>query len=345
MAETQHPPPPDSLGAALGPALIQECGGRLSDLAWFRSTWQRGGAATGFALWREGDGGEIPVVVKFPVGPGEHRWTCALGKVDRWEPDSALATPRVLASGTSLGGHDLAWLVFERLHGHTLASEWTKDALEDLLRAVATLQAAACSAEAVRGPSTADFDWAAVIARSRDVARGGEMREGQRWNEALHRVQRALPGLVTRWNARGLNSWCHGDVHPGNAMRRGATAPESSGAAVPTAAPQSGRAVAPCVLIDLALVHAGHWCEDAVYLERQFWSHPEKLFGCHPVSLLARFRREQGQKTDGDYGMVANLRRVLMAACVPAQLSHDGSPRYVHAALETLERLLPQVVK
>lgn len=281
------------------------------------------------------------MVVKFPVGPAEHRWAVRLGLVERWEADCLLATPRVLASGTSLGGHDLAWLVFERLEGHTLAAAWSRNALEDLLRAVALMQAAACAAEPVRGASTADFDWPALISRSREAARSGEMPEGQRWNEVLHRVQRGLPGLVARWNGRGLNCWCHGDVHPGNAMRRGPCGPEGRGGTRGTGEPQAG----PCVLIDLALVHAGHWCEDAVYLERQFWSHPEKLFGEHPVSLLARYRRDLGQPTEGDYGMVANTRRVLMAACVPAQLSHDGSPRYVHAALEMLERLLPQVVK
>jgi hypothetical protein len=33
-----------------------------------------------------------------------------------------------------------------------------------------------------------------------------------------------------------------------------------------------------------------------------------------------------------------------MAASVPAFLEHEGHPRYVHAALEVLEKLLPIVV-
>jgi hypothetical protein len=324
----------ESLGSMLGPALIRECAGRLADLAWFRSTWQRGGAATGFARWRGDDGREVHAVVKFPVGPTEHKWTTRLGAVEpaRWGSHDALSlpTPRMLAAGESLGGHDLAWIVCERLDGHTLGSEWSRQSLEDLIRATAMLQGLACRAEQVTGPSTADFDWEHVIAESRQVARTGEMPESQRWNEALRRTQKALPNVVARWQARGLNSWCHGDVHPGNAMRR-AGAEET---------PARG-----CVLIDLALMHPGHWVEDAVYLERQFWSRPELLHGVQPVSALARCRRELGLGADGDYGMVANLRRVLMAACVPAQLNHDGSPRYVHAALETLERLLPQVAK
>jgi aminoglycoside phosphotransferase (APT) family kinase protein len=123
--------------------------------------------------------------------------------------------------------------------------------------------------------------------------------------------------------------WCHGDLHPGNAMRRRDT--------------ENGFGRPACVLIDLALVHAGHWVEDAIYLERQLWAHPEGLFGIHPVSLLARYRRELGLPTSGDYGAVANLRRLLSAACAPVYLEHDGSPKYLHAALETIDRLLPQV--
>jgi len=141
-----------------------------------------------------------------------------------------------------------------------------------------------------------------------------------------------LPHLVGLWAMRPINAWCHGDLHPGNAMRRDLVGAGGSG---------EGRA--PCVLIDLALVHPGHWVEDAIYLERQFWGKPEGLFGIHIVSLLAKFRREAGLKTDGDYGLVANVRRVLMAACAPAHLAAEGNPKYLHAALETIDRVLPQV--
>ena len=96
-----------TLGASLGPALIEQCGGRLSKVQWFRSTWQHGGAATGFARWREDDGQEIEVLVKVPVGPVEYRWTTNLWAVGvqglsngeaRFLLNS-LATPRVFASG------------------------------------------------------------------------------------------------------------------------------------------------------------------------------------------------------------------------------------------------------
>ncbi len=46
-----------------------------------------------------------------------------------------------------------------------------------------------------------------------------------------------------------------------------------------------------CVLVDLALVHPGHWVEDALYLERQYWGHSDLLKGVKPASELARLRQ------------------------------------------------------
>jgi aminoglycoside phosphotransferase (APT) family kinase protein len=313
-----------ALGVSLGPAVVEACGGRLSHIEWFRSVWQHGGAATGFARWRDGDGREREVLVKVPVGPTEHRWTEALSAAA--EREDGLPTPRVLACGRSVGGYDLAWLVMERLEGHTLTHGWCRESLEDLLRAAALMQARTARLQPVVRPSEHP-DWDRLIHRARELARGSAVPEAQHWNEVVKKVQKVLPRLAGKWATRPIDTWCHGDLHPGNAMRRRA----------------DGDGRAPCVLIDLALVHPGHWVEDAVYLERQFWGRPDQLFGIHPVSMLAKFRRELGLPTEGDYGALANLRRVLMAACAPVFLAHDGHPKYLHAALETLERLLPQV--
>jgi hypothetical protein len=314
-----------ALGASLAPALDAECGGRLSGIEWFRCVWQRGGAATGFAQWKGDDGEKHPVMVKVPVGPIEYQWTMRLsGAGDGAQ--SASPTPRVFAGGESLGGHDLAWLVMERLPGHTLTTGWCRESLEQLLAAAAAFHARAAKLGQPAGGSSLQvaMDWESQLSRAREAARQALFPEAQRWNEALKKVQKVLPKLASRWESRPINTWCHGDLHPGNALRRRDSDPS-------------------CVLIDLALVHPGHWIEDAVYLERQFWGRPEALFELHPVSHLAKMRRECGLATDGDYGGVANLRRVLMAACAPAHLAGDGHPRYLHAALEVLERLLPQV--
>lgn len=308
-----------SLAASMEPALVHECGGRLSGIEWFRSTWQRGGSATGFARWRGDDGRTADVLVKLPVGPAEHRWTTLLGGMGGGDAP----TPRGVAAGRVIGGYDLGWLVLERLDGRTLSASWDGDALDGLVRAAVQVQRLAARAEPVaQAPLPPPPDWDALVARSREAARAGDVDDAQKWNDTLKRVHKALPRLAARWASRETATWCHGDLHPGNTMRR----------------PGGG-----CVLIDLAFVHRGHWVEDAVYLERQFWSHPEKLFGRHPVSLMARLRREAGLSADDDYGALANVRRVLMAACVPAFVEREGSPRYVHAALELLQKLLPQV--
>ena len=81
------------LAHALEPALRDACDGRLGPVRWFRTDWQRGGAATGFSTFRY-DGEETPrdVVVKLPIGPTEHRTLVELGKTDA-------PTPRVAADG------------------------------------------------------------------------------------------------------------------------------------------------------------------------------------------------------------------------------------------------------
>src|SRR6266481_3357168 len=87
------------LAISLDPVLHAACEGRLGPIEWFRASWQRGGAATGFSTWAMPDGSRIGVLVKFPVGPCEFRWTTDLGAVSpaEWNsPESALrATARV----------------------------------------------------------------------------------------------------------------------------------------------------------------------------------------------------------------------------------------------------------
>ena len=256
----------------------------------------------------------------------EYRWTTELSAGARANSD---CTPRVLAAGTELGGYDLAWFVVEKLAGSPLSAKLDQTAVEDLLRTAACWYMCAERARSFDdAPPVNRENWTKLVGRARDAVKTAGVAESQRWNEALRQVQRGLASLVERWESRPINTWCHGDLHPGNAMRRDGHAPGTG-----------------CVLIDLALVHPGHWIEDAVYLERWFWGKPELLFGIKPVSTIARHLREAGRSVNEDYAMLANVRRVLMAASVPAYLDHEGHPRYVHAALEMLEKLLPVVGK
>lgn len=329
------PADPHSLATSLCPLLREQSGGRLSPVEWFRAAWQRGGAATGFATWSPDNTPPIPVVLKLPVGPVEHRWTTAIGRVEpaHWDSDQAraLPAPRVIASGTSLGGFDLAWFIMERLPGRPLTQHLEPQGINDLLIAACDFHTAAASHAPPdqRPPSP---DWDGTIAKAREIVRAGGIPEAQKWNEAIHRVQKALPSLKARWEARPLNVWCHGDLHPGNALRRD-NPPQGS------STDRHG-----CVLIDLALVHAGHWIEDALYLERQFWGYPEVLDGIKPVSVIARLRRERGLVVDDIYPSLSLVRRVLAASCAPALVEREGNPRYLHAALHNIEQYLPQAM-
>lgn len=327
-----------SLSVALEPTLREVCGGRLGEIEWFHSTWQHSGAATGFAKYRLNDSATIEVMVKMPVGPSELRWTASLGAADHanWNGPEALRkpTPRVVASGTELGGYDLGWLIVERLNGQLLSTRLDAEAVLDLVRVAADFHEAAARVRPVIDERPGPTPWEEHLARAREATKAGGIAESQHWNEAVKRVQRALPYLVARWSARPINTWCHGDLHPGNAMHR-------QGAV--TDGPSAGRHG--CVLVDMALVHPGHWVEDALYLERQFWGHAELLHGVKPVSALAKIRRERGLTTDDAYGELAMVRRVLMAASAPAFVEREGNPKYLHAALELIDQTLPQIVR
>lgn len=333
----------ESLGASLGPALREHCKGRLGPIEWFHNGWQHSGAATGFSKWSCSDGRNLDVLVKLPVGPVELEWTTRLAGAVPGAPlppphedlptqPQDLPTPHVMAAGVSLGNYELAWMIVERLPGDTLATEHSEEAIRDLLIAAVDFQESAVQIHPIDVPPPS-HDWERLIEKARHNARDGGIHDSQKWNEAIKRVQKHLPALISRWDHRKINVWCHGDLHPGNALRR--VGPHDG-----RSAPRKG-----AVLIDLALVHPGHWLEDALYLERLFWAKPELLFGVKPVSFLAQLRRQRGLSVDDAYTDLAVIRRVLMAACVPAFLEHEGHPRYLKAALEQLERALPQVAR
>lgn len=354
-----------SLAHMLEPVLLAACQGRLSEIQWFKSAWQAGGAATGFARFAVDGHEPVDVVVKLPVGPAEFRWTTVLGGLDgvsramdgagdqerSLEVSAGYAcamgpTPRVYAAGTELGGYDLAWLVVERFAGPPLSSAISAGALRDLLETAAEWYALAERVRPIARAGVPTKDWGALIDRARRTIPDCGIENDQRWNEAVKRVQKLLPRLLSVWNARPINTWCHGDLHPGNAMRRPqpfAFAGRRGGGGSGSSDTQCGQGG--CVLIDLALVHPGHWVEDAVYLERLFWGRTERLGGVKPVSVLAQARRERRLDAGEDYTLLANVRRVLMAACVPCFLEHEGHPKYVRAGLEHLERLLPLLAR
>lgn len=301
------------LGHALGPVLQETLSGRLGDIRWFRTDWQRSGAATGRARWNEPAGEQFDVVIKLPVSEREYRW---LGRLQ--DAPAPLPVPRLLASGDVLGGYDLAWVVIEHLPFGPLGTHWEDDHILRMTDAVARFQAAAAGHPIDR--KSRQEDWEGLLKRSREAVRGQKISQATRWRKILKSVARHLDAIVEEWRSRAPIAWIHGDLHLANGMVRDE---EGTG---------------PVVLIDLAEVRPGHWVEDAVYLERLHWARPERLKGRSPVRLLAAARRRLGLEVDEDHPRLADLRRILLAACAPAFLRTEGVPAYLDAALDHLER-------
>lgn len=317
-----HPQGTDvhALGPRLERALIEACEGRLSDVHWFRSDWQRGGAATAYGCYRC-EHGPRDVVIKFPLSPREHRALTSLAEADA-------PTPRLAAHGVNIGPYDLAWVVMERLPGNPLAAHLHADVFQHLAEAVARFYHAAARRVKAEPPSRT-HDWPALLDRARRQIRDNPSLTGaSRWADAVKHAQRAAKRLIEQWDGRAVNDCCHGDLHPGNCMMR----PETS----PWGEPGP-------VLLDFAECHLGHWIEDAIYMERLYWARPDVLNGIKPVSMIAKARRALGLPTSDDYPALADIRRALMAATTPAFLEQEGHPAYLSAALQVLERSLTQL--
>lgn len=334
-----------ALASTLDPELHKACLGRLGKISWFRAIWQHGGAGTGFSTWSLPDRGnghrEIPCVVKMPIGYSEYFWTKRLGLVhpDEWDEPRALAlpTPRVLAAGFELGGYDLAWVVMERFENPPMAMEKTESAMWAMFETAAEFHAAAVLEKPVE-PSQAKplQDWAGLIEKGLVALSQNEIENTERWVKALKRVQNSVDTLIERWTHREIDTWCHHDLHPHNAMRRmmnesdaGADNPAIHGH---------------CALIDLAMIGPGSWIEDALYMERLFWGREDQLCNIDPLKTLGATREAIGLPVGDDAFELADVRRVLMAASTPAFLRTESDSVYLKAALGVLERLLPEFV-
>ncbi|MDZ4831865.1 MAG: aminoglycoside phosphotransferase family protein [Phycisphaerae bacterium] len=305
---------PHALASALGHELLRAAEGRVSDVHWFRTDWQRGGAATATARYRGDDGVEHPIVVKVPVNPRELRWMRRLGA----EANGPVA--RLWDSGDDLGAYDFAWLAIERVAHGPLALHWSDNHVQRIADAAARFHSAAL-ATPVDQP-VQEEDWEALVRAARERTREPSMPERNRWSNALKELSKKLDVATARWQARGPIGWIHGDLHPANAMTR------------------SAEPDAPACLIDLAEVRAGHWLEDAIYFERLLWTRPDRL-AARPVKAIAEARKRVGLE-NGDYPAIANARRVLLAGTTPA-FRGEQSPAFLSASLAKLEECLHDI--
>lgn len=312
---------PRSLAAALAPVLCQTCADRLEDIAWFKADWQRGGAATASAQYTLDDGAKVPVVIKLPIVQRELTWTRRLQPPNGTHDDD-LVVPRLYRSGDAIGGYDLTWIIIERFEHGPLGLRWHDDHLQRICDAAVRFHQATAAFEVDQQPRIEQ--WHEMIAAARDDARTNEIPEQQRWNEAMKALTHRLDDLVGEWRARPIEHWVHGDLHIANAMSRHAF--------------DSG----PVSLIDLAEVRPGHWVEDAVYLERQFWARPERLTN-QPVKAMARARRKLGLGVHENDNRLAMIRRALLAGTAPHFMKSEGHPVYLQACLERLEHALREL--
>lgn len=300
-----------SFGTMLEPVLRSVCEDRLSEVSWFRTDWQRGGAVTGYATYKDDEGEAHPVVVKLPVPPCELQWFRALQGAED-------VVPKLYAGGDVLGGYDMAWLVMERLAHGPLGSNWGGQEFGLLIEAIGRFYQA--STEIPTNTQHDHRDWDAIFNQARKSVRDNALPESQRWSKALKKASKKYKDWVAVWDDRPMEHWCHGDLHLGNAMTR--------------VEPPEG----PAVLFDLAKVCVSHWVQDGVYLEHLYWGRPDDLGGHKLCKELAHHRKKIGLPVDGGWADLAQAKRGLLAMSVPAKLDVDGNAHYVHGALQVLER-------
>ncbi len=308
-----------SLAASLLPLLNEACDQHLADVAWFKADWQRGGAATATASYLQPDGSTIPVILKLPVVQRELLWLRRLQTIDAQHP----VIPRLYASGESLGGYDLAWVIIEKLPHGPLGLQWHSDHIARIADAAARFHAAARSFPVDQPPQVEAWD--DLIGESLENLRINPVAEKSRWIKATKRLRSNLDTIVEAWDSRATDEWQHGDLHIANALSRDSM--------------ESGEVC----LIDLAEVHAGNWLEDAIYLERQLWARPERMKPLKPVKAMAMARKRHGLPVGGDYPRYAMIRRALLAGTAPKFIKSEGHPRHLEACLGWLETALNEL--
>lgn len=316
MIESAKSMIPSSLASSLEPVLIRQTQNQIQDIHWFRTDWQRSGAATGFATWDDLDGETSEVVIKFPVVERELRWTRCMQNTNG-------VAPKLFASGEQLNGYDLAWMVIERFPVGPLGKHWEDSNIDRIADAAARFTRSA--SEFPIDQKGRFEDWKSLLLTAKKSVRENHIKDESTWKKLHTLLSKKLSGILEQWRARRIDQWLHGDLHLANAMCR------------------SSEPEAEVSLIDLAEVHAGHWIEDAVYLERQLWGHKTRLKASKPVHAMATARKKLGMRVDDDYNELVDIRRILLAATAPAFMQSEGDPRYLASCLQQMQNAIERL--
>lgn len=307
---------PKSLANSLEPILKKQTKNRLGKIHWFRTDWQRGGAATGFSTWEDDENGSIEAVVKLPIVEKELRWTQRL-------QNSEGVVPRLFAGDDQLGGYDLAWIIIERFPIGPLGKHWKDSNINRISDAAARFSISA-SSHIINQDGRLE-DWSKLLLLAKKSVRENRFEKQSQWKKSHTLLIKNLPHLQEMWRARSISEWLHGDLHLANAMCRHS---ESN---------------AKVSLIDLAEVHAGNWVEDAVYLERQLWGHKTRLKATKPIHAMATARKKYDLPIEDNYSDLVDVRRLMLAGTAPAFMQSEGDPRYLSACLIQLKNAIDRL--
>ncbi len=306
----QNPQKHIPFGANLELPLINALNGKLSEIQWFRTDWQRGGAATGYAQFTDDQQKTHQVVVKLPVPPIELLWLNRLQK----HPNIA---PKIFASGKSIGPYDIAFVIMQRLPHGPINTTWQDQQFPLIIDAVTKFYAAAANYPIA--PPRQKTDWRRALDTARQHIKNESLQNPQQWKNALKKAKRNLKDWLSIYSDRPLTDTCHGDLHFGNALS-------------PNPAPQG-----PAILIDYALVYTGSWIEDAVNLEYLNWSLPKLIKKQNIPKAIAKARRDLNLPVHKDWAKHAQALRYLYAMTAPASLHNFGQSQHLSHALDILE--------
>ena len=211
MIESAKSSIPYSLASSLEPALRKQTNNRLNDIYWFRTDWQRGGAATGFATW-DGDAEKTDVVIKLPVNQRELGWT-------RKMQSAGGVVPQLFDSGEQLNGYDLTWMIIERFPVGPLGKHWESNNIARIAEAAARFTNGA-SAFPVDQAGRRE-DWSVLLRTAKKSVRKNHIQNEKSWKkeniyQKIQDYNKELPKFIFHDGP----PYANGNIHLGHLLNK-----------------------------------------------------------------------------------------------------------------------------